>query len=281
MKILVITLESGENELSECKASVQVAAQRYFDIVDHIVFSGLERYEADTAVYRKIEEECDSYSLFVKLDADMKVSPDFFLKLYSYFRNNNGVSHLVLPVLDVLSASDIIGLHVFTNDVRWHGLDSKSSIYVDPDPQLLKGKRVIESHFFQGDVEHCFNPSEAQAYYYGVHRGVKFFSPRVNVRRLSSRYLQFDLFHAVKKQLMSGKGKHKERELFMIGVYHAKVLSESELFELLEKKKVVDSIPVTPHDNGFYPFLNNKSFWLPHCFVAILLNILRRMLLGR
>ncbi|MFL1484443.1 hypothetical protein ACJO3T_10145 [Marinobacter sp. LN3S78] len=277
MRVLVITLQSGENELEECKQSVVNAAENFSGSVEHIILSGVNRFEADSAVFRKIMENRFQFTHFIKLDADMKVSAYFFLKLQEYFSSKNYLSHLVIPVYDALSRTYIIGMHVFTDKVKWNDLDGKSKIYVDPDPELTQGKKVIERLYFREDIDHCFDPSDSQAFYYGLHRGLKFFSDEGGIRKLPGRFLQFDLLNNVRKALVRNDELFLQRRLFILGFYAAKKANETDLLSTLDNKHQFSTADQLTNKD-LEEFLADRRFWATGHLVSSLFMCIRWIL---
>jgi hypothetical protein len=281
VKILVLTVESGENEFSECLSSVQRAADscEYSLECKHISFSGLSRHEADSTVYKTIMDRVNDYDFFIKLDADMKVSKDFFTLLCEYLLSNAEVAHLIIPVRDFLSGKEIIGLHIFSKFVRWEGLGEKDAVFVDPGPLLLRGKKKTEYSLFRDKVHHCFNPSEQQAFYYGMHRGLKFYFGGGGIRAKTMAYSgQYFLAYQIRKKYMQAH--HVLRGFFLRGFLKASSLSRDCLLGGLEKKTYFDSFEVDERE--FKKFLESKTLWfwkaqIMYCaFFLVLLNKMRK-----
>ncbi|MGF1697558.1 hypothetical protein L4C54_18000 [Vibrio lamellibrachiae] len=259
MKLLFITLSSDENELDECIEVVSKTIEKYQYLVhiEHLIFRGLGRHEADTKVYNTIMENRAEYDYFVKLDADMKFNDDFIIKLDGYLKKNPDISHLVIPVFDYLSQHSIIGLHIFNNNAHWPSLETKSRIRVDPDPVLLCGRKVIDNVFFVDDIIHCYNPSETQAMYYGMHRGMKFFGENRTIRKLSGAYLQFQLAERVRNNFV--RDSNSLRRAFMVGFYQSSLKSTNDVLDIIGRKK--DFNEVRFDEERFLSFLNDQSFW--------------------
>lgn len=73
LRVLVVTLFSGENEFEECSNSVrtQVGIR-----CDHKVIKNLPKHEAHQKLYKLFNDSRQSYDFMVKLDADMAFSAE-------------------------------------------------------------------------------------------------------------------------------------------------------------------------------------------------------------
>lgn len=168
MKILVGTLNSGENEYDECLASIK---NQTFQNFDHLIIKNLPEREAHNKLYQTFLDQADTYELLIKVDADMVLcSPFFFEEIEKRMADNPNIDVYSVAVYDFFSGELINGLNTYRNKVRWD-FDS-NTIFVDiPEIELEK------THFDQTELApaaiHCKNPSNLQAFHYGVHRGLK------------------------------------------------------------------------------------------------------------
>lgn len=171
-KILIGTLYSGENEFDECVESVK---RQTYKNVEHIFFKYLPNKEAHNTLYRTFMERADEFDYFLKLDADMVFNTDEALEIIlDYFDNNPELDHMVTAVDDRYSDTLIMGLHAFSNRVKWEQNDE--NLFVDHRPSI-PGERKLFWDFPAPLVKHCPNPSYFQAYHFGVHRALKAFQP--------------------------------------------------------------------------------------------------------
>jgi hypothetical protein len=168
LRILVLTLYSGEQEFDRCRASV--AAQKPGPI-EHRAIKNLPNHEAHRLLYTTITEEREVFDVFVKLDADMVLAQDGTLaKIAHQFRSTADLDHLVLGIADWYTGADIIGLHAFSGRVSWQKNDDQ--LFVDPDP-AFPGRKLVVPHPNPEVAFHSPDPSPFQAFQFGVHRAMK------------------------------------------------------------------------------------------------------------
>ena len=171
-KILIITLYCGENEYAACQSSVKT--QNYAGHVDHIFIENLPNVAAHKKCYQTIMDRAGDYDLFVKLDADMVLSRHTALNEIAQFWNeNNHPDHMTFAVHDYISDQNIIGIHVFSQNCRWY-IDAHDDLFVDPNPRH-NGTRTKTYSAPAPFASHASNPSDQQAYHYGLHRAMKAF----------------------------------------------------------------------------------------------------------
>lgn len=171
-RILIGTLYSGENEFDECIESVK---NQTYNNVEHIFFKYLPNKEAHDTLYKTFMERADEFDYFIKLDADMVFNTDKALEIIlDYFSNDPEIDHLVTVVDDRYSDTLIQGLHAFSKRARWE--QNNENLFVDHNP-VIPGKKKVLREFPAPLVKHCPNPSNFQAYHFGVHRVLKAFQP--------------------------------------------------------------------------------------------------------
>jgi hypothetical protein len=170
-RILVLTLNSGENEFESCRASV--SAQTGVT-VDQVVYAGLGNREGHKAIYSEIMRRARDFDLFVKLDADMVLNrPTALRDVHRYFRNHPGLDHLCALVNDHFTGRPIPGVHAFSPRVRWD-IRAIDDLFVDPDPNH-PGTGIFNPPDLPIFVEHAPNPGRFQAFHFGYHRALKAF----------------------------------------------------------------------------------------------------------
>ena len=171
-KILIITLYCGESGYDACKKSV--VGQTYDNAIDHIFIENLPNLEAHKVCYQTIMDQADKYDLFIKLDADMAFTRESAVEdIVNYWHDQNNPDHMVFAVHDYLSNQNIIGIHVFSNNCRWE-LNNHNPLFVDPNPTHT-GQRTKTYSQPAPFASHLRNPTDAEAYSYGLHRGIKTF----------------------------------------------------------------------------------------------------------
>ncbi len=167
IKVLIVTLYSGENEYEQCCSSVlsQVGLE-----VTHAVIKNLPNQEAHQKLYKLFNDSRADFDYLAKLDADMYFSgPQSLTSIISNFNDNIDV--VSASVHDGITNSYMQGFNVFSNRCYFH--------YKDNDP-LFTDKLKIDypgTHFsytdFDRNVLHAYNPSPFQAFMFGVHRALK------------------------------------------------------------------------------------------------------------
>lgn len=167
-RLLVLTLNSGENEFIESRASLQ--SQNYHRW-EHRVWEGLPNRLAHLTLYNEIMRQRDQFDLFIKLDADMVFSNERALpRIVELFENDSTLDHVIFSVRDWMSDSDILGLHAYSNRAAWNS--NTDTLFVDPLPRI-PGRRVVLRQPADPIAYHCPNPSPYQAFHFGIHRAAK------------------------------------------------------------------------------------------------------------
>lgn len=166
--LLVLTLYSGEAEYERSCASL---ASQSFTAWEHRVFEHLTNTEAHAKLYETVMAESGSFDFFFKLDADMVLADDKVLAdLVAVFDQRPVLDHLVVAVTDWMTASPIIGAHLFSNRVIWRR--HSETLYVDPDPEFSGEKLVVEVPAREL-ILHADDPSSFQAFHFGAHRALQ------------------------------------------------------------------------------------------------------------
>ncbi|UCH47833.1 MAG: hypothetical protein JSU95_17565 [Betaproteobacteria bacterium] len=167
IKVLVLTLYSGEKQLDECTSALQ---EQSYSNWEQKIFRFLPNVEAHRRLYREIMRRAGEFDLFVKLDADMVLSHVSALEeMVGRFVEDPGLDHAVFPVHDWYSGRDIMGVHVFTGRARWSERDDR--VFVDPSP-AVPGTRCVFSDD-EAVAEHAPEPTLEEAFLFGRHRALK------------------------------------------------------------------------------------------------------------
>lgn len=172
MRILVGTLFTIENELTECLKSIKSQTYQH---VDSFIIKGKPNRVAHSELYNRFMDQSDNYELFIKVDADMVIKDKYlFKKIVDFFKYNSNIKCLKLPVHDFFSNRLISGMHIYRNTVEW--VTTPSTIFLDINNNSLK---LSETIYLKSDkslvpaAQHCPNPSPFQSFHYGVHKGLK------------------------------------------------------------------------------------------------------------
>lgn len=178
MRLCVGTLRTIENEFDACRAAV---AGQTLPPVEHFVVQDLPNLEAHHALYRGFMQRASSCDLFLKIDADMVVTdPRFFENVADRFAAQPGVRAMLIAVHDYFSDRLIDAMHIYRSDTVWP-LDEER-VFVDPCP-IPSEQRIHDHHDLAPAAAHCPDPSDFQAYHFGLHKGVKILAAIAQNRR--------------------------------------------------------------------------------------------------
>lgn len=168
MKILIGILYTFENEYEECIKSIKKQKDSVFDF---IVIKNLPNKKAHDKLYTTFMENKDNYDLYIKIDADMILISDFFLKRISkFFHDNPCINHYTIPVHDFFTNREVYGLHIYRNNVKW--VLNSDQIFVDRTD--TNTEEFFDDGRFSPVALHAPNPSLFQAFHFGLHKAVKF-----------------------------------------------------------------------------------------------------------
>lgn len=116
LKVLVVTLFSGENEIDECCNSVM--NQKNVDIT-HKIIKNLPNQEAHQKLYKLFNEIGKDFDYLAKLDADMAFSGPYALtNIISNFKNN--IDIVSATVHDGITNTDMQSFNVFSKNCHFH-----------------------------------------------------------------------------------------------------------------------------------------------------------------
>lgn len=167
-KALIGTLCSGENEYEDCLKSIQ---KQTFQSFDHLIIRDLPELEAHRRLFSTFMRGASQYDLLIKVDADMVlISETLFADIARRFVDQPDLKVLSIRVQDFFTDSLINGLQAFRNNVTWNL--ERDTVFPDI-PDLLPSQMQMDNTGLEPAAWHCPNPSELQAFHYGVHRGLK------------------------------------------------------------------------------------------------------------
>jgi hypothetical protein len=177
-KILVGTLYTIENEYDSCLTALH---RQKFQGFDHFVIQGLPNREAHDQLYRRFMDHAQEYDLFIKLDADMiLIDEQLFGSVVDRFERHATMELFTILVLDFFTGRLINGLHTFRNTVEW--APRADDVFTDAH-SVPRGHMMVDDTDLAPAAYHCKNPSDFQAFHYGLHRGVKVRETRKLPRR--------------------------------------------------------------------------------------------------
>jgi len=171
-RIFVGTMYTQEGEFQDCITRVQ--AQEGV-VVSHVIISNLKEKEAHNALWKAWRDAKDSHDLFVKVDADtVLASTTTLADIYTQFQSNERVTGLQAPLFDYMTDSMINGLNVFSPRVVFN--DTNDELYcdrkVDEGHDIVLRERDLPEALIPAGF-HCFDPTDRQAFHYGLHRMLK------------------------------------------------------------------------------------------------------------
>lgn len=188
MKIMIITLYSGENEYDSCKESVRIQECSYE--VHHVCIENKPKLEAHNLLYSMIMEKERDFDYFVKLDADMVFTSSASLQEIIESAVKNKVDRFSIPVHDYMTDKMIWGLNVYKAGMQWEL--STNAIFTDQQKVLVdyrvKNKVLTKETSL---VSHASKPTNLQAYLFGVHRASKITQDRTFIPCISNSYAQY------------------------------------------------------------------------------------------
>lgn len=236
-KILILTLNSGENEYED---SLVILRKQSYKNWEHVVFSNLPNKIAHEKLYSYIMDHSNDYDLFVKLDADMMLWDENSLEnIVRYFEKNPNVDQANFSVWDVISNQKIIGLIVFTRNARWE--KTNEMLFVDHTPKI-PGKRLLIWGNPSPVAYHCHNPHPSQAFHFGAHRAMKAIQKDREKKNTIQSVIQWNFLWRAWR--FYKRDRNAPRAYFILGAYHvwngdlgytSNNYSDSTLKEVFEK----------------------------------------------
>jgi len=171
MKIFVGTMYSGENEFED--SSKSIFSQEDVDITRYVV-SFKNEHEAAKDLYGTWESVKKDYDFFIQVDPDTVLRHSrVFFDACSIIKESNQYNFVQCPLYDHFTDSHIWGLNVYSPEVVFDTA-GMNSLYTDrctSNKRPLNIDEKFPSLYPAGD--HAPNPSDMQAFRFGVHRGLK------------------------------------------------------------------------------------------------------------
>tara|TARA_R100000935_G_scaffold4427_1_gene10472 strand:+ start:22213 stop:23073 length:861 start_codon:yes stop_codon:yes gene_type:complete len=189
IKVLIITLYSGENEYNQCCQSVE--EQQGF-IIEHKIIKDLPKQEAHQKLYKNFNNNRSNFDYFAKLDADMAFSnPNALNNILQNF--NKDVDIVSATVHDGITNSDMQSFNVFSSRCYFK-FDTNDPLFTDSLEIEYEGQQVSYVDV-ERNVLHAFNPSPFQAFMFGVHRSLKVVQPGTKIPKINSSYHQLRILN--------------------------------------------------------------------------------------
>ncbi len=207
MKLLVGLLVTIENEYNECISSIKLQENVDQDIYE---IKNRPKNSAHDELYKHFMTNCDQYDLLIKVDADMIIADRYlFQKIVKEFEENNSLDRLFIPTFDHFVGRNLGGVNVYRNTVKWHR--NKDNYYTDRvhAEDSIREFKKWETSEKDPAIHHCPDPSDFQAFHFGLHRAIKAFQFGAKSRRhQSGHWLTF-------KEILNNYHHTKNRKLLL------------------------------------------------------------------
>lgn len=171
MRFLIGIMYSGEAEYELCKESIRTQTHKDWDwfFIEH-----KPAKEAHELLYRGFETRSSDFDAFVKIDADMVLASEDFLKNVSKVFESSNYNHLEILVEDFYVGKLIPALHVYLSSIRFD-IDEDETATLDHVHYHTQKLAITDpKNELVPAAFHCPNPTPFQAFHYGAHRGIKY-----------------------------------------------------------------------------------------------------------
>jgi hypothetical protein len=170
-KVLVGTLHGYEREFERCRQSV---ARQDLPGVEHLVLSGLGKKEAVATLMERFK--ASDADFMVKVDADMVLlQDDLVRRLVTVMRRAPEIDLLQAAILDFFSGAAMQGINTYRRSIDWR-TERQDRLFTDRTFVPKDRRRVVWAPFVDAAI-HSPDPSDLQAFHFGVHRGLKVLQP--------------------------------------------------------------------------------------------------------
>jgi hypothetical protein len=170
-KILITTMYCGEAEYDLCLKTIN----EQIDVnVTHFLVENEPEHKAHNEIFTMWNNSRKDFDFLVKIDADtILCSNDILKKIATKFAENPRLTGLQLYLYDYFTETNILGLTCLKNTIEI--ILSKDPLKPDRGGEwkhdiVLRGEQVPD--ILPAGL-HCVNPSNLQAFHYGLHRFLK------------------------------------------------------------------------------------------------------------
>jgi len=232
--VLVISISSGENEVTDSLLSINCQQMVDFDLIK---IKGLSNKAAHQELHDTVMDNLRRYHYFVKVDGDMVFSSTLTLcQMIKELEKDAQIDHAIFSVLDWYSQKVIIGMHVFSNRCTWGRLDDR--LFTDSSP-TIPGIRKFFWDSPSPVALHSPNPSIMQAFQFGFHRCLKIVQRDRRCPRLRQVRFQYNLIKNVYEQYLINPDVRRKAVLY--GACEAlwskeKIFESRDHFQAYERK---------------------------------------------
>lgn len=170
-RVFVGTMYSREAEF--CDSAQMVAQQQDLVSLYHHVVSDLPEAEAHNVLWSEWNRVKGNYDLFVKVDADT-ILRDYraIADVWKLFENPR-VTGAQLKLYDYFTDDLIAGLNFFTPQVVFNTSPELYCDRVDTNHDIVMKGPAVAGMGLEPIGLHCKNPSDVQAFHFGMHRTLK------------------------------------------------------------------------------------------------------------
>ena len=181
MNILVGVLVTIENEYNDCINSIR--SQSY---ADYKIFeiNNKPKNIAHDLLFSYFSENKDKYDILIKIDADMVIADNnLFKDIIREFKENKRLDRLFIPVFDHFVGRNLGGVNVYRNTVKWD--KNKDNYFTDRGHKkdTIRDNKSWQIPENTPIIHHCPNPSNYQAFHFGLHRMMKALQPgKINAK---------------------------------------------------------------------------------------------------
>lgn len=167
MRILIGIMYCIENEFSDCIKAIK--SQTHTDY-EYFIIKNLTNKLAHETLYKTFMQRATGFDLFIKIDADMVLNRNtVFDEIVKVFQQNANLQLLKTQLHDFFTDNLIGSLNIFRSNVKW--LTESDAIFPDRFEQAIVWSDDVFG--LSPVADHCPNPSDFQAFHFGVHKAVK------------------------------------------------------------------------------------------------------------
>lgn len=172
-QVFVGTMYCGEGNFDECNK--QIARQQGVNI-QRVIIANLPEKEAHNRLWQSWRGvQHNGFDMFVKVDADTVLAHDEVIQeFWSLMSSDPRITGIQAPLLDYFTDGYINGLNCFSPKVTFR--DTADVLFcdrqVDVDHDLVVKSDNVSQRLRPAGY-HCYHPTEAQAFHFGLHRALK------------------------------------------------------------------------------------------------------------
>lgn len=259
MKVLIITLYSGENEFNKCIDSVE--SQKCDFQFEQIFIKNKTKQDAHNELYSTIMERSNSYQYFVKLDSDMIFTSINSLQKIIDLALQSQADIFAIPVDDYMTGKMIWSLNVYRSGLKWQL--GTQNIFTDQQ-NIIGGYKKIHKKLYKENslVSHASDPSDFQAFLFGVHRASKIVQHNSDNYKIGHAYGQYKIIKDVLGVYKTSQ--NYKHALALIGASKMLLskLNRSDVFKKEFYKKDFENISFEQDLNESIKFLQKPAHYI-------------------